>query len=118
MWKSATIGILAIWLLVAPFVLSTSESNLYNSWLVGAIVTIAAIVMSDGRLWERPLAAAAGIWLFICGFVPSMLQGRNATVNDVALAVVLIAAAVSAGRHLREDVRELDRLGVLPEARV
>jgi len=118
MWKSATIFILAVWLFAAPFVLGSSTSNLYNNWLVGAIVTIAAIVMSDRRLWERPIAATAGIWLFICGFVPSMLRGRPAIENDLAIAAVLIVAAISAGIHLREEVRELDSLGVLPEARV
>src|SRR5947207_15795116 len=113
MWKSATIGLLAIWLLAAPFVLRSSTSNLYNDWLVGAIVTIAAIVMSDRRVWERPIAAGAGIWLFISGFVPSVLRGRAAIETDVTIALVLIVAAISAGIHLREEVRELDRLGVL-----
>ena len=118
MWKSAIIGLLAAWLLVAPFVLGSSTSNLYNDWLIGAIVTIAAICMSDRRLWERPIAAAAGIWLFISGFVPSVLRGRGVIETDLAIAVVLIVAAISAGIHLREEVRELDRLGVLPEDRV
>ena len=67
---------------------------------------------------QHRIDAGAGIWLFISGFVPSVLRGRGAIETDVAVALVLIVAAISAGIHLREEVRELDSLGVLPEARV
>ena len=118
MWKSATIGVLGVWLIFAPFVLTSSTSNVYNYWLIGLVVTNVAIVMSSQRLWERPLATAAGVWLFICGFVPSLLSGQAVVTNDIAIAVVLIVAAIAAGIHLREELATLDRLGVLAIDRV
>jgi general stress protein CsbA len=118
MWKPALIGLLGLWLIFAPFVLDSSTSNVYNNWLIGLIVTNVAIVMSSQRLWERPLATAAGVWLFICGFVPSLLSGQAVVTNDVFIAVVLIVAAIAAGIHLREELATLDRLGVLAIDRV
>jgi hypothetical protein len=64
-----------------------------------------AIALSGNRTWERPLAAGAAIWLFISGFVPSVLHGRPLFVNYVAIGVVLLVAATSAFFHLRDDVR-------------
>jgi SPW repeat len=118
MWKSALIGITGLWLLAAPFVLPDSTSQVYNNWLVGLIVTIAALVMSSQRVWERPIATAAGVWLFICGFVPSLLRGTALVDNDIVVGAVLIIAALSARSHLRQELATLDRLGILPEARV
>ena len=118
MWKNALIGVLGIWLIFAPFVLASTTSNVYNHWLIGLIVTNLAIVMTGHRVWERPLATAAGVWLFICGFVPSLLSGRAVVTNDIIVAVVLIAAAIAAAIHLREELATLDRLGVLEIDRV
>ena len=113
MWKSVTIGLLGLWLILAPFVLTSSTSHVYSYWFVGLIVTDVALAMSSQRLWERPLATALGMWLFICGFVPSMLVGRAVVINGIAVGVVLIVSATLAQIHLREEVAELDRLGVL-----
>ena len=118
MWKPVTIGILGVWLMFAPFVLTSSTSHLYNNWLVGLIVTNVAVAMSSQRRWERPLATAAGVWLFISGFVPSMLQGQALVENDLAVGVLLIVSAIPASIHLRQELAELDRLGVLAIDRV
>jgi hypothetical protein len=112
MWKSETIGVLGVWLLAAPFVLASSTAHVYNSWVVGLIVTDVALAMSSWRSWERPIATAAGIWLFICGFIPSMLQGRAVVQNDLVVGVVLIVCAIFSAVHWRQEVAELDRLGV------
>ena len=112
MWKSVTVGLLGIWLLLAPFVLTSSTAHVYSYWSVGLIVTDVALAMSSRRLWERPLASALGMWLFICGFVPAMLAGRALMINSITVGVVLIVSAILAQIHLREEVAELDRLGV------
>ena len=106
MWKSLVVGAMGVWLLAAPFIVPSSLGNVYNNWLVGAIVTNVALLMPFNRKWEMPLAAGAGIWLFMSGFVPSLLRGRSLVANDVAIAAVLIIAALSAAIHLRQDYRE------------
>ena len=103
MWKSSIVGLAGLWLLVAPFVVPSSVDNVYNNWLIGAIVTNTALMMSDNRKWERPAATGAGIWLFMSGFVPSMLRGGSLVGNDILIAAILILAAVSARTHLKED---------------
>src|SRR5262245_19036620 len=105
MWKSLAVGALGLWLLAAPFIIPSSDGNVYNNWLVGLIAANAALMMSPNRKWEMPIAAGAGIWLFMSGFVPSLLSGRSLVTNDLAIAAVLIIAALSAAVHLREDYR-------------
>ena len=51
------------------------------------------------------VAGAAAIWLFISGFVPSVLSGQAFRVNALAVGVVFVATAVSAYWHLRDDIR-------------
>jgi hypothetical protein len=104
-WKSEILGLLGLWLIVAAFIVPPGPSAVYNNWLVGLIATNAAIAMSGNQRWERPLAAGAAIWLFISGFVPSVLQGSAFTINELAVGAALTVAAVSAYFHLRDDVR-------------
>ena len=103
MWKSSLIALSGLWLLAAPFVFPSSVENVYNNWLIGAIVTNTALMMSSNRKWERPVATAAGIWLFLSGFMPSLLTGGTLMRNDVAIAAVLIITGLSARTHLQED---------------
>ena len=103
MWKSSLIGLAGVWLLAAPFVVLSSVENVYNYWLIGAIVTNTALMMSSNRKWERPVATAAGIWLFLSGFMPSLLRGGLLVRNDMVIGAVLVITALSARTHLRED---------------
>jgi hypothetical protein len=104
-WKSEIIGLLGLWLIAAAFLVPQGESAVYNNWLVGLIAANVAIGMSGNQRWERPLAAGAAIWLFVSGFVPSVLQGRAMTINELAVGIALTVAAVFAYFHLRDDVR-------------
>ena len=103
MWKSSLIGLAGLWLFAAPFVVPSSVENVYNCWLIGALVTNTALMMSSNRKWERPVATAAGIWLFLSGFMPSLLRGGSLVRNDMVIGAVLILTALSARTHLRED---------------
>ena len=104
-WKSAVVGLAGIWLIAAAFIVPAGKLAVYNNWAIGAVATIAALMMSGNRRWERPIATALTIWLFISGFVPSVLGGRPLFVNEMAVGVLLVLAAVSAYVHLRDDVR-------------
>jgi hypothetical protein len=110
-WKSAVLGLAGLWLIATAFVVPPGTA-VYNNWLIGFVGTIAAIMMSGNRRWERPLAATATIWLFISGFVPSMLTGRALWMNDLGVGVLLVIAAISANVHLRDDVRHGRRLAM------
>lgn len=105
LWKSAIVGLAGLWLVGAAFIVPVGPTAVYNNWLIGLIAANAAIAFSGNRRWERPLAATAGIWLFLSGFMPSLLTGRSLSLNELGVGVVLLAAAVSANLHLRDDIR-------------
>jgi len=106
LWKSTIVGLCGLWLLAAPFIVPAGPGAAYNYWLVGLIATNAAIAFSGNRRWERPLAATVAISLVISGFVPSLLSGRALRMNELAVGLVLLVAAISANLHLRDDIRQ------------
>ena len=105
LWKSEIFGLLGIWLIAAAFIVPPGISAVYNNWLVGLIAGNTALALSGNRRWERPLATGAAIWLFVSGFVPSLLSGRPLMINTLAVGVVLVVTAISAHLHLRSDIR-------------
>ena len=105
LWKSVLVGLAGVWLLAAAFLVPPGTTAVYNNWAIGAVATVVALMMSGNRRWERPLATGAAIWLFMSGFVPSVLAGRALRVNELVVGVVLVVAAISANRHLRDDIR-------------
>jgi hypothetical protein len=104
LWKSEIIGLVGLWLIGSAFVL---QGNLivYNNWLAGLVAGNIAIGMAGERKWERPVAAAAAIWLVISGFVPSVQSGTNLLMNQIGVGVILVISAVSAHIHLLDDIR-------------
>ena len=105
LWKSEIVGLLGLGLISAAFVLPSDSPVVYLNWFVGLVAANVSIGMEGNRRWERPLAAGAAIWLFISGFVPSMLTGRAQFINEVAVGTAFVAAALSAQVHLRDDIR-------------
>ena len=106
LWKSEIVALMGVALIGAAFVLPHGTPLVYTNWLIGLISANAAIALAGNRKWERPLAAAAAIWLFMSGFVPSLLDGPWARVHEVAIGVIFLIAAISAHLHLRDDIRQ------------
>lgn len=105
LWKSEIVFLMGVALIAAGFVLQPGTSVVYANWLIGAIATNTAIAFAGNRKWERPVAAGAAIWLFISGFVPSLLNGPWMRTHEIAIGVVLIVSAIAAHLHLRDDIR-------------
>jgi hypothetical protein len=105
LWKSEIVALLGLAVIASAFVVPPGPERVYSNWLLGLIAGNIAINMAGNRKWERPLAAGAAIWLFISGFVPSVVSGQPALINDVAVGVALIVASISANIHLRDDIR-------------
>jgi hypothetical protein len=105
LWKSEIVALMGVALIAAPFVVPHGTPLVYVNWLVGLVAGNAAIAFAGNRKWERPLAAGAAIWLFMSGFVPSLLSGPWARVHEVGIGVVLVVAAIAAHLHLRSDIR-------------
>jgi len=105
LWKSEIVALIGVALVGAAFLLPPTVNPVYVCWLLGAVASNTSIAMAGNRKWERPLAAAAGIWLFMSGFVPSVLSGPALMRNFLAVGAVLLLCAVSANLHLRDDIR-------------
>jgi hypothetical protein len=103
-WKPIVVGLTGVALLVAS-VVTPRHDAVYLNWLVGLIATNVAVLMSGNRVWERPVAAGAALWLFMSGFVQSLYQSSAWMRSDLVVAALLIIAAVSALIHLRQDLR-------------
>lgn len=105
LWKSAIVGLLGIWVMASAFIVPPGTMLVYNNWFAGLIAGNVAVMMAGNRKWERPVAASAAIWLFMSGFVPSVVGGPGAFINQLAVGVALMLAAISANIHLRDDIR-------------
>jgi hypothetical protein len=105
LWKSEIVGVMALVLIAAAFFLPATVPAIYLNWFIGLPATLAAIGEEGNRIWERPLGVAAGFWLFVSGFMPSMLSGSALMINYLAIGGVLLLTAISAQIHLRDDIR-------------
>jgi hypothetical protein len=103
MWNPLSLAVLGVWMLAAPFVIGYSSYNVFNDWVVGLLVVNFVLIMY--RHWERPLGTAAGIWLLASGFIPAMRASRTLVINDAALGVTLIIAAIACAIHERRETR-------------
>jgi hypothetical protein len=105
LWKSEILALMGIVLIGAAFVVEPGTPVVYLNWLIGFIAANAAIAFSGNERWERLVAGAAAIWLFISGFVPSLLNGPWMRTHEIAIGTVLLLSAIVAHIHLRDDIR-------------
>ena len=105
LWKSAIVGLMGVALIGAGMEVPAGTDVVYANWLIGFIAANAAIAMAGNRKWERPVAGAAAIWLFMSGFVPSLVSGPWMRTHEIAVGVVLLVSAIAANVHLRDDIR-------------
>ncbi len=92
------IGLLGIWMVIAPFAGLGSYGNAWNNWIVGVVAAVLGFSMAANRTWERPLSGVVGLWLFISGFIPALTVGGGMLANDIIMGVLLIVAGFAATR--------------------
>jgi len=106
LWKSALVATMGLALFAVAFAFQPGNSVTYANWLIGVIATNTAIAMTGNQNnWERLLAGAAAVWLFMSGFVPSLVSGPWMRTHEIAIGAILIVAAIAAHLHLRDDIR-------------
>ena len=105
LWKSGILTVMAVALIAAAFVVPPGTRVMYTNWFIGLIAANTAIAFAGNLKWERLLAGTAAIWLFMSGFVPSLLSGPWMPWHEVGIGIVLLLAAVSAYLHLRDEIR-------------
>lgn len=105
LWKSELVGLLGLLVCASPFIVPPSPAIVVHNFIVGLVAGNVAVMIEGNRKWERPLASTAAIWLFISGFVPSVLSGSALVINQLAVGIALVVACIAANVHLRDDIR-------------
>lgn len=105
LWKSELVGLLGVLVCASAFIVPHGPAIVYHNWFVGLVAGNVSVMMAGNRKWERPLASAAAIWLFISGFVPSVQSGFPLLINQLTVGVILVVASIAAHVHLKDDIR-------------
>jgi hypothetical protein len=102
MITAAIVGVLGIWMVLAPFAPMSIDAKFFNDLLVGLVVTNLGVTMVHDRRWVRLVVAAVGIWICVSSFIPRLLMGSALTINDTTAGLLLVAvagAAIHDARH-------------------
>ncbi len=97
--------LLGIWLFVSPWMYgSASHMNAWNSWIVGFIVFLFALIQTSDPIGTRGFAWAnliLGIWVFASPWIYSYTGHNDRFVNSLCVGVVLfVLNAYSASAHV------------------
>ena len=96
--------LLGIWVFVSPWVYgAASHSNAWNSWIVGALIAIFAIIRSANPLTTRGLGwvnMILGAWVFISPWVYGYTANSGRFINSLcAGAIIFILSLYGATAH-------------------
>jgi len=99
--KAARYGNIAlgIWLFISTFVWRHSHAQFTNTWIMGIIVTAAAVIALSVPAW-RYVNTAAGLWLIISGFALPRLTAGTAWNNIIVGVLVFLISLVPSSGHL------------------
>jgi hypothetical protein len=103
MWSSLAVGLIGVWLMMAPSVLGYPAPARVSDWIVGPVVAMLGFVAVAEA--TRPVVRAAvapGLWLLVAPWL--LGYGSTATWNGVAAGIVittlsLIAAPMDPSRY-------------------
>jgi drug/metabolite transporter (DMT)-like permease len=120
-WLSALIALIGLWLILEAFLFDLVASQVWNDFLVGALLVIAGgynyYRRADeqlGSVGAAALAALLGVWLVAAPFIFGASAGFTEAVNDAGFwndvvigLVVFVLGAYSAYeiRDRREQIR-------------
>jgi hypothetical protein len=81
-----------IWLFISAFLWQHSQAQFTNSWIMGIVVTVVALIGLSVPSF-RYVNTIAGAWLIISGFMlPRITSGT--VLNNVIVGIVVVAASL------------------------
>jgi hypothetical protein len=84
--------VLGIWLFISAFVWHHSQAQFTNTWIMGIIVAVVAVIALSVPA-VRYVNTLAGAWLIISGFaLPKATYGT--TWNNVIVGVIVVALSL------------------------
>lgn len=105
-WQDWTNLVLAVWLVISPWLLQFAAGfgvAAWNAWISGVIVAvIAGAALMRAQPWEEWTNLVIGAWLVISPWVLAFSGNAAATWNTVAVGLLVLALA---GWELK-DIRQ------------
>jgi len=89
LWKTWTLGIVGLWLVLAAFLGFTQQGNLWNNLIVGLIAIVAAFGMVSTKPGQAWTAGVLGAWLVVAAFIPAVVSGPGLLWNNVIVGTVI-----------------------------
>lgn len=99
MWNAWIVGLVGVWMFIAPFVSLSTRATTWNDWIFGVVAALVGFSMSADNVWQRPLAGLVGVWLFISGFIAALHVGGGLQSNDIVVGILLVIACFGAMTH-------------------
>lgn len=88
--------ILGVWLVISAFAWPHSPSQMTNTWVMGALAVVFALIAMFASPQARHLNTAVAVWLFISAFaLPSISRGT--VWNNVVVSIVMFACSLVPG---------------------
>lgn len=102
-WTVTIIGILGLWLILAPFLALGHMGNFWNDLVVGLLVAIPAFAMIGRKPALGWTAGLLGLWMIIAAFIPAVHLGSGLYWNNIVIG--LIIALISFGELSTGETR-------------
>ncbi len=110
-WKGWIVGILGLWLFAAVFLRIGSSGYSLNDIVVGPILLVASLCISQAQPWQSWIPGILGFWLIAAAFIPDLVSGVGLYLNNII--VGLIIAVV--GFVIMAHAKQLTHYGGAPE---
>ncbi len=103
--------LIGLWVFVSPWVYgAASNASAWNSWIVGGLVAIFALV-----LWANPVGARGlgwvnmflGAWLFVSPWVYAYTANSGRFINSLCAGVVIFALSIYGASTLTATMTNL-----------
>src|SRR5262245_32659605 len=106
--KQASYGniVLGAWLFISAFLWQHSQAQFTNTWVMGIIVTAAALISLSVPAF-RYVNTAAGLWLIISGFTLNRHTAGTAWNNVIVGVLVFLISLVPSASEAMNKRRRL-----------
>jgi len=97
-WPRGVNIVLGAWLFISAFVWPHTDSSATNTWIVGLLIVVGAIIALYVP-WVRWVHAVLAVWLFLSTLVFPHVDAGTMWNNTIVAILVFLLALVPGGLH-------------------